>query len=89
MNSTQNTATSLREFIYRQFPLAKKRQLHDEDSLLESGILDSMGILDGVLFIENELGVVFSDDEVVSDNFDTIQSLSQFVDSKLTCSQCV
>ena len=36
----------IRQFLLKKFPLARKRQLTDYDALLESGILDSQGVLD-------------------------------------------
>ena len=48
---------SIREFILEKFPLAKSRGLDDTTALLEQGVLDSLGILEIVNFLENDLGV--------------------------------
>jgi len=36
----------IRKFILNKFPLARKQQIKDSDNLLESGVLDSLGVLD-------------------------------------------
>jgi acyl carrier protein len=72
----------IREFILEKFPLARKHQLKDSDTLLESGILDSLGVLDLVNFLEREFSVGVVDDELIPENFQTIDRISAFVESK-------
>ncbi len=83
MNTTEEIKTRIHEWVIGHFPLAKERKIGPEDSLLESGIVDSLGTLDIVLFLENEFGFVVDDDEMVSDHFETVQLIAQFVDSKV------
>ena len=84
---TQTTAANhlndrIRNFLLEKFPLARKRGVTLQDNLLESGILDSLGILDLVAFVEQNFGIVLSDDELVPENFQTIERLTAFVQSK-------
>ena len=72
----------IRDWVYERFPAAKERQVGDSDSLLESGIIDSMGTLEVVDFLEKGFGVEILDDEMVADHFDSIQSIAGFVDGK-------
>lgn len=55
----------------------------DDTSLLGEGILDSMGVLETVLFIEEAFHVEVSDDEVVPNHFDSVHSLTAFIANKL------
>lgn len=73
---------SVREFILGTFPSARKRPLGNDDPLLENGILDSLGVLDIVGFIESEFGITAEDDELVPENFRTIQHIANYVQSK-------
>jgi acyl carrier protein len=83
-NMTGNhTNTKIREFILKKFPLARKRQLKDSDALLESGVLDSLGMLDMVQFIEKEFSVALSDDELTPENFQTIDRIAAFIRTKI------
>jgi acyl carrier protein len=72
----------VRQFILDKFPLARKQQLKDSDPLLESGILDSLGVLDLVAFIEKEFSVSMTDEELVPENFRTIDHLVAFIQGK-------
>ena len=73
-----------RTFIFTQFPLAQKRKIANDAPLLDGGIVDSMGILDMVTFIENEFRLTVADDEMVVENFASIAALAAFVQSKLS-----
>jgi Acyl carrier protein len=77
------TLPVIREFIMKQFPLARQKQVSDNDSLLQDGIIDSLGTLDVVMFIEERFGLVLEDDDLLSDNFESISRLSNFVEGKL------
>ena len=73
----------VRGFIVKRFPVAQERQLGDEDSLLDSGAIDSLGILDVVAFLEEEFEFQLDDDELAPEHFDSIASLAKLVESKL------
>jgi acyl carrier protein len=73
----------IREIITAQFPLARAHPaLHDDSSLLESGIIDSMGILDLVMVVEEQFSIVLEDDDLIPANFESIANLAAFVQSK-------
>ena len=74
----------IKEFILARFPLTKKRLKSDSDSLLEGGLIDSLGILEIVEFIENEYNIFLSTDDLVSENFETIRSIARFIQSKIS-----
>ena len=57
--------------------------LSDTDSLLESGMMDSTGILELVAFLESEFPIVMSDAEIVPENLDSIASIAGYVERKL------
>jgi acyl carrier protein len=50
--------------------------------LLESGVVDSTGVLEIVQFLESEFGVKVEDAEIVPENVDTISGLAAFVTKK-------
>lgn len=72
----------IRDFLIERFPEARARPPGVDDPLLDGGLLHSLGILELVEFIEAEFGIVFADDEVAADVFETIGSLSAFVRRK-------
>ena len=56
--------------------------LGDEDSLLGPGLLDSVGVLRLVAWIEEEFGVSIPDEEIVPDNLETLARLAALVRRK-------
>jgi acyl carrier protein len=73
----------LRQFIVKTFPLARKRRVGVDNALLEEGIIDSLGVLELVRYIETEFRVEVSDEDLFPENFHTIGALASFVERKL------
>jgi acyl carrier protein len=73
----------VRGFVLAHFPLARKRSVGDQDPLLSRGIVDSLGILDLVGFVEREFGIKVADDELLPEHFESIANIARFVDKKL------
>ncbi|WP_425618700.1 acyl carrier protein [Anatilimnocola sp. NA78] len=74
----------LREFIVRQFPAAASPGVDLDASLIKHGIIDSLGVLELVTFVEQQFGIVMSDDEMVSEHFESIPALAELVHHKLS-----
>ena len=72
----------INHFIVQQFPLARQRQLSNDDPLLENGILDSLGVLELVNYLEREFKISISDEELVPEHFQTITCLTAFIQQK-------
>jgi len=69
----------IRGFVLETFPLARHNPPGDADPLLESGLVDSLGILELVNFITEEFAVAVTDEDLQPENFNTIESLVRFV----------
>lgn len=76
-------AAQIRRFIAENFLFGPADQFRDDESFLESGILDSTGILELVDFLEREYGVAVANDEVTPDNLDSVNRISEYLDRKL------
>jgi acyl carrier protein len=73
----------LRDYIAENILFSENGFIYEEStSFLENGILDSMSIMDLVLFAEKEFSVSISDSEITPDNFDSIEKLSGFIRGK-------
>jgi acyl carrier protein len=72
----------VRAFIHERFPRVRDRRLPDGASLLESGVVDSLGILDIVIHLEETYGFTVMDDELQPQNFDSIDALAAFTRAK-------
>lgn len=72
----------IRAFVLEKFPQAKKRDLRDDLMLLESGIIDSLGVLDVVQFLEETFSIKIDDEDLTPENFGTVQAMASFVELK-------
>jgi acyl carrier protein len=59
------------------------KELMPEESLLESGIVDSTGILELVLFLEEQFSIKIEDEEITPENLDTINNMVAFLEKKM------
>ncbi len=57
-------------------------QLPVDASFLEEGIVDSTGVLELVMFVEETFCVTVEDEEIVPENFDSVQRLARYVQLK-------
>jgi acyl carrier protein len=75
---------TLRDFILENFTYRSDRTLLAEDtSFLETGLIDSTGVLELVGFLEDRFQIQVADDEIVPDNMDSLRRLGQYVRRKL------
>ena len=72
----------IRAFVIQKFPAARKCSFDDEVALLASGIVDSLGMLDLVDFLEKSFSIALSDDELSPENFASVRNLATFVERK-------
>jgi acyl carrier protein len=55
----------------------------DDDSLLGQGVIDSMGVVELVVFVEKEFGITVDEEEINEDHFGTLGAISRYVANKL------
>lgn len=68
--------TNLCSFIIDNFLYGAGDELPDDDeSLIESEVIDSTGVLELVVFLEDTLGIKVDEDDITPDNFDSITGI--------------
>jgi acyl carrier protein len=73
----------IRHYILENFLFTSdEHKLRNTDSFLEEGIVDSTGILELLMFIEETFGFEVEDEELLPDNFDSVERLTRYVESK-------
>ena len=72
----------VREFISENFILDGER-LEADASLTRRGVLDSMGVLELIMFVEERFGVKVPDEDTVPENFDSIERIVRYLDERL------
>ena len=71
---------TLRSYIQTQFMYDKPDRKLDEDTpLVNEGIVDSLGIFMLISFIDEELGVKIEPEDVVIENFETLDAITNLV----------
>ena len=81
--ATVNDITeSVRQYILKKFPLARKKSLQPSTQLLESGIVDSLGMLELVSFLEAEFKIGVSDEDLMPENFESAARIGAYVVAK-------
>ncbi len=73
----------VRSFIVRNFYVADASALVDSASLLDGGIVDSTGVLEIIMFIEEEFKLKVADAEMVPANLDSVENIAAYVRRKL------
>jgi acyl carrier protein len=69
----------VRAFILEAFYVSDPAELSDDLSLIDSGIVDSTGMLDVILFIEEEFAIRVADTETSPENLETISRIAAYV----------
>ncbi len=78
-----NNEEMLRTFILENYLFSDdQNKLDNTDSFLDTGILDSMGILELIYFLEEELSIKTESAEMIPSNLDSINNLIAFIEKK-------
>jgi len=72
--------TQIRDHIAANILYSDNGFEYDDDaSFLEEGIVDSVGIMELVLFIEENFGLTVDDEDLTPDNFDSVDRLAEYI----------
>lgn len=76
--------SQIRRYILENFLFTDdETRLQDDVSFLEEGIVDSTGVLELVMFVEETFGIEVADEEILPENFDSVERLTRYVEEKL------
>ena len=77
------TKEKVRKFILQNFMLSNNSSdLADDQSFMESGIIDSTGVLELVTFLEKTFNIKVPDEELLPENLDSIENLTVYIEQK-------
>jgi len=77
------TKDTIRTFIVSELAGEEGTEIKDSDQLIDAGIIDSMGIIALLGFLETEFAIQIDSDELLPENLGTVQAISDLVDRKL------
>lgn len=79
-----DVTTEVRAHIVDRFLFGQNaEQLKNSDSFMEQRLVDSTGILEIVMFLEQRYGISVGDEDLVPENLDSIDRIAAFVGRKL------
>jgi len=73
------TKHKIRAYVLNNLAPRGVQDVGDDQSLVESGVADSLGIFQMVAFLEETFGIAIGDHEIVQSNFETIEAVTNFV----------
>jgi acyl carrier protein len=81
--SSAKVIDRIREYIVENY-LYMRQDVHlsDDDPLLARGIIDSMGVMELIVFLEEEFGVAVGDADITEENLGSLAAIARYVASK-------
>jgi acyl carrier protein len=77
------TTQKIKEFIVEEFmPDVPVEELDDDFDLLTGGVVDSLGLLKVVAWLEDEFDIAVDDSELGPDSFRTVAAIKAYVDAQ-------
>jgi acyl carrier protein len=77
-----NASVVLKQYIREELMNGSSSELDESENLLAAGIIDSLGILRLVSFVEEKFGIEVPDEDVTLDNFNSVKAMSDYVASQ-------
>ncbi len=72
----------IRQYILRQLAPPGVRELSEDQSLLEAGVIDSVGMIDVISHLEKTYRITVDEDDMTPENFDSIRAIASYVTDK-------
>ena len=83
MSEATEIREQLRRYIAENLLFSDKEYpFEDNASFLKNGVVDSTGVMELVAYVEKRFGVTVDPKEVVPDNFDSVKSLTGYIQRK-------
>jgi acyl carrier protein len=80
--SDVSVEAQIKDYIAKNLLFDEHAEIDGAASLLAMGTIDSTGVMDLVMFLEDEFGIEVDDEDLVPDNLDSVQKLARFVERK-------
>ncbi len=79
-----DTKTQIKQYIAENYLFSNNGfNLDDDESFLEAGVVDSLGVVELVSFVEETYDIEVPDDDIVPDNFDSVNNLTHYIASRM------
>jgi acyl carrier protein len=79
---TTEIEQEIRNFLTEKFLFGRSEALHNDLPLL-GNVIDSQGVIELIVFVQERFNIAIDDEEVTTDNFATVKSSVAFIENKL------
>jgi acyl carrier protein len=80
LDMDRDARTAVRDFIVtRLAPAAGRTEIADDEDLIDTGVVNSLGIFQLVAFIEERFGVTIGDEEITPEHFGTVDAIDRLI----------
>ena len=83
-NMHMDTKELIKKFIENNYMVEFKEDFQETDSFLDNGIIDSTGVLELIVFLEEKFGIKIEDAEIVPANLDSFKNIENYIKVKTT-----
>ncbi len=81
----EDLVNEIRDYICGTMLIGLSDQsIEADESLVQRGVVDSTGVLELVEFLQDRYGIRVEDEEITTDNLDTLDSITAYVQRKLS-----
>ncbi len=74
--------SELKDYLMQLAVDAERESIEPDDDLIGQGVIDSVGLIKLVEYVERQFGIKLDDEEIVPENFQSLRCLSRFVRRK-------
>ena len=79
-----NKIEEIKNFLIKARLIRSDHPLDENESLIEGGIIDSLGLVELIGYIENTYGIIVGEDDLVPENFDTLAAIQMFISNRIS-----
>jgi len=80
-NNSSSVKGKIESYIHKAVHVDKDKIKHDS-LIFKEGYFDSMGFIMLIAFIEEEFGIRTGDNDLIEENFESINAITDFIDRK-------
>jgi acyl carrier protein len=81
MKASTNNKELIRKFLIEKLARTKNiNHIHDQDNIIENGIIDSLGIMQLVAYIEATFAVKVKDEDIIPENFESVDVIYSYLE---------
>ncbi len=75
--------TRIKQFVLDNFVYGGSlNEIKDEASFMAEGIIDSLGVLELIAFVEDAFAIEVADEEVLPENFGSVRGMARYIREK-------